>query len=277
MRIFTGSAAVVISTVLTLGSIQAARAVTGPLPLHDAVCRYKLSVSIRTFTKKVLKKMKACQQDRMLMKIPTATDCTDYAQLSALYPRTFPKAEQKVADAAYKGCIKPTDPPVSPPSGLNLGSCAWPCETMTITTYTDVASCQVCQAKFTVQMGVQGIYGSSPPIQGTRETEASKCQAKIADAYTRYFTAKYKAQATCQYKEDKGTIPSTDCMNADLTGSVAKAEVSLSEKISECDPTALATLTSCGTTIADEQSCVLAFATGLSNTEYVNVYDSIPY
>jgi hypothetical protein len=58
-----------------------------------------------------------------------------------------------------------------------------------------------------------------------------------------------------------------------VNGKIEKALASLQKQIAKCDPTALASLTSCATTIDAEETCVQAYADGLADALFLDVYE----
>jgi hypothetical protein len=257
----------VLIVLCALGGGQVASAQA--LPAQDAKCRNALGVASRKLIQTAVIEMESCEKLRMLGKLPATTDCSSLLQLPAASWNKIVKAQNNVDTQAQRKCI----PPVPAPADLGYPTqCPGTCPAITISTYTDVADCLICRAEYDARLSIYKTYGQFPPVQGAN-TVALKCQGYIGTALKNYAIAKSTQQQSCQYKEDQGKIPSTECRTEDMNGKIEKALVSLQKQIAKCTPTALASLTSCATTIADEQACVAQYADGLADALFFDVYE----
>jgi len=253
------------AAVITLG--VAGGAANAKMPIQDVRCRNALEGSLRLLTKQVLISMENCHRLCMICVLDQNTDCSDIDQLPAIAVTKIKRAETNVVTQVHKHCV----PPVSSPAELGFATCDYPCQSIAINNYTDVAQCKICLAEYDAQAAVEGTYGMHPPVQYGR-TAALMCQVQIGRALKEFTMVKSRQHQLCQYKEDLGRIPSTDCMTADLSGRIAIARNHLRWRITRCYADALTKLTSCGATIAEEQLCVENWAEGVADCLFCDVY-----
>lgn len=235
----------------------------------DTACRDFISKKIIALEDVVLREQIKCGQNRGSGALAASVDCSDPD--SASFPGTAvvnSVASQLTSQIGAK-CAA-----ASAPASNGYTSCASPCSASvpSIATYSDVANCLICQTKAAASAAIQSAYGTDPPVQGSKNS-AWKCQnAYVGTGIRTYVKKQLTEQRKCQNKEDKGTIGSTDCAAADLTGAVAKAAAKLAKTVAKCNDSDLAVLTSCAATEAAEQACALSGGSSMSNSLFVATY-----
>lgn len=226
----------------------------------DAKCRKTIGLRVRKLSDTLLNEAAKCHRLRMQGKIAATTDCNDPTQVPGV--GKVQKAESNLSTGTAKGCISAASPQQN---GYIM--CRPPCTSVPITDYFSVAECLKCVTEDAVQTTTTGVF-STPPAPADRDH--TSCEGLIATALRKYFVTRMKAQQKCQYTEDQAPT-GRDCMT-NPGGKVSDALQRAQSAIAKCDPTLLGTLDSCGTTTADEQTCVASLTDQHSDDLFVAVY-----
>jgi len=239
-----------------------------------ASCRKYIALRAQRLSAQTIYHQVKCHRMRMLGDVSAAVNCNDLAD--AGFPSSSLNTLNKsattfLANVAAK-CAGLT------PAAIGYAACPNPCTTQVpaIASSQDVAQCAVCLAEALSSVAVATAYGTTPPITATKNT-AWSCQNRDVGSGTYAYTwTRMKQQRVCQYKEDTATIGAMDCKTADLTGAIAKAVTALDRKIGKCLTADLATLSSCGTSVAAEQGCILSAANAAADALFDFVYPTVP-
>jgi hypothetical protein len=246
-----------------------------PAAIADtATCRQYIAKRAQILIKKTIYHEVKCHRRRMLGLEGATVDCNDPGSVG------FPAASvTKLSNSAATFTTKVTAKCTSfTPAGLGYTSCPSPCtaDVPTIVDMPDVAACGVCLAESLASVAITTAYGTNPPLTATK-TAAWTCQnTRAGSGMYAYSSTRMNQQRACQYKEDKGTIGATDCKNADLRGFIAKAATNLAAKIAKCTDADLAALTSCGASVASEQTCVRLATVAAADSLFDFVYPAPP-
>jgi len=248
-------------------------AITGAqiFPDEDEKCRTNIGKRIRVYSDKVLKTYEYCHKQQRKLNLPLSVDCTDLDDPGFPLNKSEALVKQvgKTAENIVKKCLD-----AATPTANGYDTCPSPCDLVVpaIVTYTDVSNCLTCLAEDEMRTAVIDAYGSNPDLT-TVSNDARKCQeSNINTSLRKYTKTRIMEQQRCQRDEDEGDIGSTDCVAVDLRGKIAKAESKLIVKIAKCTDLDLAELTSCGTTVATEQACILAAGQGVADNLFAEVY-----
>ena len=241
----------------------------------DVTCRKFIANSVRTLAYQALKAQNDCHDKRLRGLIDAAVNCNDLDDPS--FPAASATGVNSAAAKLASGVTSSCGSGVSAPAANGYTSCPSPCNASTpvISTYADVAACLTCVAKGQSAAAVETAYGSTPPAQGGRTT-AWKCQNEYLGKVMRtYAYARMKYQISCQYDEDRGKVSAVDCATADLKGSIAKALATMLAKVAKCTASDLAALTSCATTVSQEQTCLRSAAETLTDALFDQMYPAV--
>jgi len=249
--------------------------------LAEAKCRKAVGTAVRKLAATVLKAETACHLARMKgtdpVLFPPTLDCNDIASLPTKSQDRIGKAQVKLNTAAQKKC---QDVGISP-SALGFSVCLAPCNTISPTTMAgtnnSVAACLACQTKDEVSTAVATAFGTLPSPPTVGNSDELRCQGAISKAVAKYKLARMKEQQKCEYLKDLNKPPTTlatNCQTADLKGKINAVKLKTNDSIAvKCSATLLGNLTSCGTTVAAEQSCTNTAVEGCSNNLFDFVYD----
>jgi hypothetical protein len=243
--------------------------------LVDAKCRKALGVGTRAVALSVFKGMRSCHKARLLgaSAYPGTLDCNDIAELPLAAQNRIAAKQAKLTTAATRKCDMAG---ASSPMALGYNVCLAPCESIAITAaYTSVAACLACQATNEAKQAVTTAFGifPNPPVQGSK-TDELKCQVAVGAGLGTYVASRTKFQQTCQFKEDIGRIPPTDCRIDDASHKVQKARDRANARIAaSCDDATLGHLTSCAATQAAELTCIDNASETSADDIFVFVYE----
>lgn len=245
----------------------------------EIACRKTIAASVQKLAATVLKESTRCHTERMAGDASLAgVDCSDVTQLAQKSRTKIAKAEDKLAIMADAKC---TVAGVTP-SALGYVACEAPCDAIVPTGFSglnSVAACLACRTRSEIGDATRLAYGTYPdPPLLAPASFAFGCQAAIGKELARQQQARLKEQVKCQTMKDRGkapTTPATDCRTADLKGKIAKNESRILARLAaSCTDQILATrLASCGATVADERTCVLAAAVAVADALFVQVYE----
>jgi hypothetical protein len=228
----------------------------------DTSCRDFIAKKIVSLEDVILREQLKCHDKRARGLLDAAIDCSDANGPSFPGAAAVAKVEAQLSSGIGTKCAA-----ASSPAANGYTSCtAPPCNTAvpSINSYNDVAACLICETTAEAAAAIQEIFGSDPPVQGTKNS-AWKCQ-------NTYVKKRLNEQRKCQNKEDKGKIGDTDCQSADLTGAIGKALTKLQSTVAKCTDADLGTLTSCATTVSAEQSCVQAAGVSMADDLFDATY-----
>jgi len=241
----------------------------------DTTCRKFIANSVRTLVYQVVKAQEDCHDLRLRGLLDSSVNCNDVEDASFPPSRTI-----SVTAAAVKfstGVLKSCGSGASSPATNGYTSCPSPCNssTPTISTYSDVATCLTCLTKTQAAAAVETAYGAAPPVLGDT-TSAWKCQTQdIGKAMRTYAYARMKYQISCQYDEDRGKASGLECATADPKGGIAKALAAMVKNVAKCTDGDLAALTSCATTVSQEQTCLRTAAETMTDTLFDQMYPAV--
>lgn len=246
----------------------------------EAACRKTLAAGVLKIAATIVKEEIKCHRGRMAgdPDVAATVDCNDVAALPAKSQSKITKAEDKLAILADAKCtaagIHPAD--------LGYLGCSAPCDGIDILGFSgtnSVASCLACQTRNAAAVAGAGTYGAYPdPPTFDPSSFALPCQASIGKELVRQELTLVREQQKCQYLKDKNKPPTTgatNCRTADLKGKVAKVESKAEGALTaSCTNQILGSqLTSCGATVVDEGTCVIAAAAADADTLFTQVYE----
>jgi hypothetical protein len=237
-------------------------------------CRKYLAAGSHALALSTLNQEIGCHKQRMLGKLASDVDCTDVddpAFPASKRNRIQSKASRLVSRVgSYCGSLSP--------AALGVAGCASPCDAQvpSLSTLEDVAQCLACLAQHHATLAVGAAYGVMPPVTLVRNS-IWKCQnTYVGTAMTAYVRTRTGRQRVCQYREDRGDIPATDCKTADLNGAVATAAGRLQAQVARCMELDVAALSSCSISLAGEQSCVQMTSESMTDTLFDLIYPEPP-
>ena len=247
---------------------------------NEALCRKALGSGMTRLTSTAMKQMIRCHEKVITGndQIPSSTDCNDISQLPQSTRDRITRAETKLGTLAQAKC---TANGVTI-AGIGFLACSAPCDSIAINGFTgpdSVAACLVCRAENEAQHAIEEIYGDDPPLLVDNYGPLT-CMKYVSRSLLRYKMTRIKQQQSCQNKKDLGkspTLPSTNCLTADLFFRITTAQTKAETKIGAyCREADIAVLTSCGSTVAEEKTCVIDTGAMCADELYLALYDAPP-
>ena len=218
-------------------------------------CRSTLGKNGSKLAATVAKTLGGCHKNRVKGKIASAVDCNDISE--ADIKGKVGKAESKLRAAVGGAKDKCPQAVVGAPRDLHFHFCPAPCDVTVpaITTFADVAECQICLIETSVQ--AMSTSGQGAPAIPMGKGEA-KCHGIIGKTQGKHLATILKERTKCQSGAEKGGVEdNSSCIAYDGKGKIAgarsKGESSFDKSCTAAD---LSTVGSCATDLASLKSCV---------------------
>lgn len=143
----------------------------GALGSKDSACRNFIGTKVGTLADTIIREQVKCNQNRARGALDASVDCNDPDNGSFPGASAVATAASKLATGITTKCSA-----ASTPAANGYSSCPSPCSTLvpSVTSYSDGAACLICETKAAATTVFQLAYGTSPPIQGAKDS-AWKC------------------------------------------------------------------------------------------------------
>lgn len=237
----------------------------------SALCRRDMHKRTTGIVESSIHQLTKCHRLRIDGELPPATNCNDVAAAPASLK--LDRRSELLTRRARGVCDERAAVPE--PAGLGYITCPAPCVAIPQTTYEfGVVPCISCVTDASVNQLIQTVYGTPPlPLSKAART----CQIAIGNAVGTFVSKRFTIQERCQRDKEQGKLPpSTHCKRYDSLGLVARAQANLEKAIGRCSNSQLASLNSCGSTVAAARACIVAAADAAADEVFEVVYPGIP-
>jgi hypothetical protein len=237
-------------------------AAAAQLPPSTARCRNGLGKGVATLTKAVLLAQKRCHALRGTGALALGFDCNDPFQSPSAGAIT--RAMRKLDALAVRRCAA-----APAPSALGYASCPAPCAADSVGDYQSLAACFTCLTEHWLGEAGDAALGFPQPLP--LAPAAQSCQGQLAAAVSTYLIGRLRFEVKCQLADDRDPI-GLDCRTADYTGEQAVALAKAMRRVARCADATLATLDTCATALAPEESCLQQLVEFNADRLYAAVY-----